>query len=60
MIQERTQTRKRKVLVVGAAGGSVCEKQDETENKVCEPCVQEGNIQIFQFNSSIFKIIELE
>ena len=42
-----TQTRKRKVLVVGAAGGSVCEQQDEKENKVCEPCVQEGNIHIF-------------
>ena len=51
-----TQTRKRKVLAVGVAGGSVCEKKDETENKVCQPCVQEGNIHIFKSNSPIFKI----
>ena len=53
-----TQTRKRKVLAVGVAGGSVCEKKDETENKVCQPCVQEGNIHIFKFNSPIFKKLE--
>ena len=37
------QIRTRKVLVDGA-GGSVCLKQDEKENKVCEPCVQEGKL----------------
>ena len=37
------QIRTRKVLVDGA-GGSACLKQDEKENKVCEPCVQDGKL----------------